>query len=283
MSKFVLHLFRLVVALFVLFGATFPARSAGEAEVYTLGVIPAAPPVTLHKLWTPVIDRLSKDTGIEFRLKLYDRMAEFEREIGRGTPDFIFSSPIQLVVARQSAGYIPLVRDNKLIDIGLFVRQDSPIRSIDDLAGKKISFVGNKNICSVYMQHLLMSHGKDLSFEREYAGSTKNVLLNVLLGKVDAGAALSPEMERAPEETRAQLREVVSTPKFTPHPLSAHPRVPAPVREAVKKALLNIAASPESVVMLKAINLSNLVEANYQKDYSKLEEIDIKGLTNWGE
>lgn len=282
MSNFTLHLLRMVASVFTLSVASLqPAAAAGE--VFFLGVVPGAPPVTMHKLWTPVVDRLSKETGFEFRLKVYDRMAEFEREIGHGVPDFIFSSPIQLVIARQSAGYIPLVRDSKLIEIGLFVRQDSPIHSIDDLSGKKISFVGNKNICSVYMQHQLMAYGKKLTFEREYAGSSRNVVLNVLLGKVDAGAVLSPDMQFEPEDTHKQLREVLATPKFTPHPFSAHPRVPAAVRQAVKKAMLDIASSPDGAEILKPMRLNNMVEANYQKDYSKLEEIDIKGLTNWGE
>ena len=77
-----------------------------------------------------------------------------------------------------------------------------------------------------------------MPFGREYTGSTKNVILNVLMGKTDAGAVFTSELERETAETQGQLREVATTPKFAPHPLSAHPRVPAPVREAVKKALL---------------------------------------------
>jgi phosphonate transport system substrate-binding protein len=233
-------------------------------------------------MWTPVIERLSKDTGIAFRLKFFDQMAEFEREIWSGTPDFIYASPIQTVVARQGARYIPLVRDSKLADIKLYVRQDSPIRSVDDLDKKQISFVGNKNICSVYMQHELKSYGRDLTFAQNYAGSTKNVILNVLMGKVDAGAVFASELEREPAESRAQLREVASTPKFAPHPISAHPRVPAQDRAAVKKAMLKLAATNEGEALLRPMRLDDLVEADYDKDYRALEKIDIKGMTNWG-
>lgn len=74
-------------------GAGLPIAAAG-AEPYTLAILPGAPPITMHKLWTPVVDRLAKATGLEFRLKLYDKMAEFERDIWAGNPDFIFGSPI---------------------------------------------------------------------------------------------------------------------------------------------------------------------------------------------
>jgi phosphonate transport system substrate-binding protein len=267
----------------MLFGAGGYPTMAADATPYTFAVIPGAPPAVMSKRWTPVVERLSKDTGIAFRLKFFDQMAEFEREIWSGTPDFIYASPIQTVVARQGARYIPLVRDSKLADIKLYVRQDSPIRSIDDLDKKEISFVGNKNICSVYMQHELKSYGRTLTFAQNYAGSTKNVILNVLMGKTAAGAVFGNELEREPAETQAQLREVATTPKFAPHPISAHPRVPAPVREAVKKAMLKLAATTEGEALLRPMRLDDLVEADYDKDYRALEYIDIKGLTNWGQ
>jgi phosphonate transport system substrate-binding protein len=270
-----------VVAI-LLFGTVLPAF-AGEGKAYTIAVIPSAPPVTLHKQWTPFVELLSRETGLEFRLKLYDKMAEFERDIWSGAPDLIFSSPIQTVVAHKAHGYVPLVRGGRAVGIGLYVRKDSPIRSIDDLAGKKVSFVGNKNLCSVFIRHLLGKNRNKLSFTNEYAGSTRNVIINVLLGKSDAGAVFVPEMEREPEETRSQLREILVTPEIAPHPLSAHPRVPRPAQEAVRKATLAIAATGDGAELLQSIRLGAPVSADYARDYLRLEEIDVKGLTNWGE
>lgn len=263
-------------------GATWPA-SAGQGDVYTLAVIPSAPPVTLHKQWTPYVERLSRETGVTFRLKLYERMTEFERDIWNGGPDFMLSSPIQLVVAHKSNGYVPLVRSGTQVSVGLFVRKDSPIRSIDDLAGKKVSFVGNKNLCSVFVRHLLGKHRSKMTFTNEYAGSTRNVIINVLLGKSDAGAVFIPEFGRESEDTRAQLRAILVTPEIAPHPLSAHPRVPKKVQESVKKATLAMAATKSGAELLKTLRLGETVAAVYDADYGGLEEIDVKGLTNWGE
>jgi phosphonate transport system substrate-binding protein len=259
------------------------SASAAEPAVYTVGVMPSAPPVTMNGLWTPFVERLSKATGMEFRLKHYERMAEFERDIWGGGPDFMFSTPIQIVVAHASSGYIPLVRARKQVAVGLFVRNDSSIRRLDDLAGKKISFVGNKNICSVSLQHLLAQHKEKLDFDKEYAGSTRNVIINVLLGKSDAGAIFLPDMDNEPETTRAQLREIVQTPRMAPHPLSAHPRIARKTQEAVTSAVLAMAATPDGAELLKTLRLADPVAADYQRDYSFLEAVDIKGLTNWGQ
>lgn len=262
--------------------ATYSPVSAEAERAYTIAVIPSAPPVVLHKQWVPFVERLSRETGLEFRLKMFERMAEFEREIWSGTPDFIFSSPIQTVVAHKTNGYVPLVRGGKDISVGLFVRRESPFKNIDDLTGKSISFVGNKNLCSVFIQHMMGEHKNKLSFNREYAGSTRNVIINVLLGKSAAGAVFIPELAKESEDTRKQLREILVTPAIAPHPLSAHPRVPRVAQEAVKKASLAIAAASDGDELFRSIRMNAPVAANYDRDYRNLEKIDIEGLTNWG-
>lgn len=278
-SSFVI---RCAVLAITIFGAAIPAV-ASQKKIYTLAVIPSVPPVTLHKQWVPFVERLSLETGLEFRLKMYEKMAEFERDIWSGIPDFIFSSPIQIVVAHKAKGYVPLVRSGKAIAVGLFVRKDSPVKSIDDLSDKTISFVGNKNLCSVFIQHQLGQHKDKLAYTREYAGSTRNVIINVLMGKSDAGAVLIPALAKESEDTHRQLREIMETPEIASHPLSAHPRVPRAAREAVKRAVVRIAATRDVTELLKTIMLEAPVTADYGRDYQSLEEIDIKGLTNWGQ
>jgi len=282
MSNHTLIIVRCVLLFVIVFGASLPACAA-QGTSYTIAVIPSGPSVALHKQWAPFVEQLSRETKLQFRLKMYEKMAEFERDIWSGVPDFIFASPIQTVVAHQTNGYVPLVRGGKDIAVGLFVRKDSAIRNIDDLTGKTISFVGNKNLCSVFVQHLLGRHKDKLKFTREYAGSTRNVILNVLLGKSDAGAVFIPELERESADTRKQLREVLVTPEIAPHPFSAHPRIPRTAQEAVKRAALSIAATADGAELLKTLRMESPVAAEYTRDYRRLEEIDIKGLTNWGQ
>jgi phosphonate transport system substrate-binding protein len=276
-------IFRFIVLAMLLFGVTVPVDSAGQDKVYTIAVIPSAPPMTTHKQWAPFVERLSRESGLLFRIKLYDKMAEFERDIWSGAPDFIFASPIQTVVAHTASGYLPLVRGGRAVGVGLYVRKDSHIRSIDDLAGKKVSFVGNKNLCSVFVRHLLGKDRNKLSFTNEYTGSTRNVIINVLMGKSDAGAVFVPEMENESEDTRNQLRELLATPEIAPHPLSAHPRVPRKAQEAVTKTTLAIAVTRDGAKLLKTLRMGAPVTADYVRDYRHLEEMDIKGLTNWGQ
>lgn len=121
--------------------------TAAEAKVYRLGVIPTWPPVVTHTDWAPFVERLAKDTGHGFRLKVYENMVDFERDIiTPEAPDFIFANALQAVVAHQDQGFLPLVRGFRPVTAELFVRKDSPITIVDDLTDKRIAFVGEKNL-----------------------------------------------------------------------------------------------------------------------------------------
>lgn len=123
------------------------AADAAQKSGYELAVVPSFPPVTTYQQWTPLAERLTKETGLGFRLKLYETMGDFERDIvSPQAPDFIFANALQAVVAHQEQGYLPLVRGSGHVWVELFVPKDSPCQSVDDLAGKRIAFVGNKNL-----------------------------------------------------------------------------------------------------------------------------------------
>lgn len=122
-----------------------------------------------------------------------------------------------------------------------------------------------------------------LNFYKVYTGSTTNVIKSVLLGKVDAGVVFITELDMEPVEVREQLRAIIVTEKVAPHPLCAHSRVPRQAREAVRKAVLAIAAAPDGGELLKKIRMPSPVAADYDQDYRPLEQINIRELSNWGE
>ena len=110
------------------------------------------------------------------------------------------------------------------------------------------------------------------------AGSTSNVFKNIILGKVDAGATLDVDLEREREDIRSLVRAIYQTEEMAPHPLSAHPRVPLKLRQAVGRAVLRMAAEKNDAEMLRAAGLAQPVVAEYARDYQKLEAIGIKRL-----
>ncbi|NTV13582.1 MAG: phosphate/phosphite/phosphonate ABC transporter substrate-binding protein [Desulfobulbaceae bacterium] len=130
---------------------------------------------------------------------------------------------------------------------------------------------------------MLSEQNDKLAFENEYTGSTENVLKSVLLGKADAGAIFSTELNKQTPDILEQIRTILKTEKIPSHPLAAHPRVPHDIQAAVKKAVLALSRIPEGQALLQQVRMPAPVAADYAKDYQALEQVDVKGLSNWGE
>lgn len=250
-----------------------PAASAAVRATYTFAVLPQRPPAAMHTLWAPLVERLERELDISIKLRFYEGMASFEDGIKRGDGDFIFSTPPQMVLARKSQSYIPLVRGTRELAGVLFVRKDSPIQKVEDLKKTEVSFVGERNLCSVITRHSLSRHQTELNLVPLYSGSTANVFKNVLLGKTPAGVSLDVEVEKAPPEVSSQLRTIMTTPKVAPHPVSAHPRVPKKLRERMKAVLLELPGESSGKELLKQVGIGETVPADYARDYRPLETI----------
>lgn len=259
--------------------ALFPAAlatAAGLAETgssYSLAVIPSAPPEATRVQWTPFLERLSRETGLRFQLKLYEKIEPFEKDLENGIPDLIFAHPLQTVEAKRDQGYEPLVRGSRTIAGVVFVRMDSPVKTAKNLEGKVIAMVGSRNVCAILVRQEL-ENGEGVRFRFHFAGSAPKVIQSVLQGEADAGASLDSALAAEPSETRDRIRIVVTTPPTAPHPLSAHPRVPRNDREHLTAGILRMGADAQGQGLLKAVRLATPVRADYAQDYRPLEKVD---------
>ncbi|MBI5213169.1 MAG: phosphate/phosphite/phosphonate ABC transporter substrate-binding protein [Nitrospirae bacterium] len=248
---------------------------AADKSAYILAVVPQVPPVEVHKRWTPFVERLSNELGINIHLKVYQTMFQFEDDIRNGVPDFAFVNPYQATIAAKEQGYIPLVR-NKKSDKGIFfVRKESPFNSIKELDGKEIGFVGPTNICSLTLRHGLREKEK-VHFIPKYMGTTTNVYRSVILGKVPAGGTLSAALNREPAEVRNQIRIIYETMPISPHPLMAHPRVAKDLKRGAVNTALRLAEDSKTQVLLEGILMPEPVKADYKRDYKPLEMLGLE-------
>jgi len=119
---------------------------AAAPREYVFTVLPQQPPVAMHTLWRPLLDRLEQELGVRLKLKLYENMTEFEEDAVHGEGDFIFSTPVQMPLFRKRQGYTPLVRGTRYLNGMVFVRKDSSITTVEELAGKEVAFVGARNL-----------------------------------------------------------------------------------------------------------------------------------------
>jgi phosphonate transport system substrate-binding protein len=252
------------------------APSWAIAATYRIAVVPQMSPLTVHKNWAPFLQRLSRETGHTFEIMVYRDVPRFESELTRGLPDFAYMNPFHQVLVRKSQGYIPMVRSSVESLVGIVVvRRDSPIKSLKDLDGKTVAFPApNAFGASLYVRALLAEKA-NVHFTPIYLDTHTDVFRHVILERVDAGGAVTATLQRESREIRQQLRVVFETPPTAPHPLSAHPRVPAKDRQLVAEAILKLAADPSNTPLLSAVQLERPVRADYRRDYAPLEHLGL--------
>ncbi|WP_085812728.1 phosphate/phosphite/phosphonate ABC transporter substrate-binding protein [Geoanaerobacter pelophilus] len=266
----------IVFTLVLLFA--LPVMSAEPAKKrYVLAVVPNQPAITLHKNWTPLVQYLSKQLGVDIELKLYDKIDVFLEDTQKGAADFTYSAPNMFYLAYQKQKYVPLVRSSHQLQGQVFVRKDSPYTKVSDLKGKTIASVGPKSICSVITRHALLTGQGAIDYNSSFSGSTINVAKSVLLGKVDAGVTLDTSVINDAPEMLSEFRVILRTEKIAPHPLAAHPRVPKKLQNAVTRAVLALDQSEEGRRMLKDVKLVDPVKADFKRDYSFFAKVDLEG------
>ncbi|MBT7944233.1 MAG: phosphate/phosphite/phosphonate ABC transporter substrate-binding protein [Alphaproteobacteria bacterium] len=255
---------------------TGPA-SAMAAPVYTISRAPQLSPTVLAKIWQPYVDYLIKNTGYSFRLKLYGKRTDFEKDLVQGTPDFFYGNPGYFIVSHQLHNYAPLVRSGARQLKGIIVvSKDSPFQTIADLNGLSLAFPGPTALAASLYIRTLLKEREGIDFKPLYVGNHENVYRNVANKVTMAGGGVHRTLNREPEELRKHLRVIYETPGMSPHPISVHPRVPAAVATAVKEATLLLQTTVGGQKMLKNLKIQKPVAADFTKDYLSIEELALK-------
>ncbi len=256
--------------------AHHPAH-AGDGE-YSIGVVPQFDARRILEVWQPIIEELERRSGIKLRLEGSASIPVFEKQFQDGNFDFAYMNPYHLLVANDSQGYLPLVRDHGRALHGiLVVHKDSPYSSPSELGGQTIAFPAPNALGAALMMRADLDRRFGIDFTPSYVKSHSSVYLNVLLGQAVAGGGVRKTLNAQPPEVRDALRIIYTTDAVAPHPLTAHPRVPEEVRERIKAAFLELAQTPEGQALLARIPMSQAGEANME-DYQPLREM---GLENY--
>lgn len=262
----------------VLLGSVMPsawAQTDGK-PVYSVAVVPQFPAVEISRVWGPILERVGQQAGVTLVLKLAKDIPAFEDEVMAGKPDFAYLNPYHQLMAFKAQRYVPLVRDSKLLTGLLVVRQDDPIRSAKELDGKTLAFPAPNAFGASLMIRAQLAEVDKINITPFYAKTHSNAYRQTLVGKTAASGGLRATLDKEPPEVRSALRVLIETPGAAPHPLSAHPRVPAKVQQAVKAAIMKLARDPSLAEFFKDVPMSSPVDADQVRDYHVLESYHLE-------
>ena len=250
-------------------------KEAPEATTYSFGVVPQFSSERISKTWEPVLELLEKETGLQFELSGSLDIPAFERSFTKGQYDFAYMNPYHVIVAHDSEGYEPLIRDVGRSLYGIIVvKKDSPFTTVNDLDGKKVAFPAPNALGAALIPRAEFSRKYKIDVDELYVGSHSSVYLNVALGLVSAGGGVQKTFGQQPESISSQLKIINKTQEVPPHPITAHKRVPDKVKKAVRDALLKIAATENGAKLLRKIPINEAGISNIE-DYRLLKEMKL--------
>lgn len=262
------RLFRLLAL-----GLLLTAGLVEAAESYSFAVVPQFEQRKLFAIWKPVIDELNKRTGLELKLVATLTVPEFERELSRGNFDFVYANPYHILREVPRQGYLPLVRDQYPLRGILVVRKDSPLKSPAELDGKTLAIpsfnaLGASLLLRADLEQLYKARVAPIN-----AKTHSSVYLHVANGLAVAGGGVEKTLQEQDPAVRDQLRILYTTRDMPSHPIAAHPRVPAAVRDRLQRALLDMARSEAGRQWLREIPMGNMIPTTIS---------DYQPMSKWG-
>lgn len=255
---------------------TSHANETTEDQTYTFGVVPQFSSERISRTWEPILELLEKETGIQFELNGSLDIPAFERNFTKGAFDFAYMNPYHAIVAHESEGYEPIIRDVGRSLYGIIVvKKDSSFSSVLDLDGKKVAFPAPNALGAALIPRAEFSRKYKIDIEEMYVSSHSSVYLNVALGLAAAGGGVQKTLSQQPEHITSQLKIINKTQEVPPHPVTAHKRVPDEVKRKVQEAFLKIAETDTGAKLLKKIPIKTAGESSIE-DYQLLTDMNLE-------
>jgi ABC-type phosphate/phosphonate transport system substrate-binding protein len=236
-----LAVFALGAALLLAPGHPLGAEPARRPATRKLAVVPFYAPELMWRLYTPLIEHLSRQTGEPWTLVLPATHAAFDDAVCRRKVDVALTGPVPLARINRRCGLLPFLvalgPDGKADYHSMLVTASPDVTSVAALRGRQVVFFKGSTAAHVVPVKMLAEAGLEPgSYEPLFVESQDRVMTMVLTGKAAAGGVKSALYRRfAGEPSLRLLQTSAPLPNFA---FAALPSLPKAVRERFSAALL---------------------------------------------
>lgn len=246
------------VILLAMVGPSLPSPSEEGKPVVRFGVIPRYNPMIMYQSYQPIMDYLTANTPYRFELRLSVDYTEAVALLRRGVTPIASLGDVTYSEAHRNFGAVPILKPLNAKGEAFYrsiiiVREDSAIRTLEDLRGKSFAF-GDPHSTSgnlIPRYHLFRRGITLFDFQKHVNLESHDAVAKaVLKGKVDAGAVKDVVAYRYREHG---LRFLDTSDPIPSVPIVVRKDAPPELVAAVKKALLAIdPADPVQLERMKA-------------------------------
>lgn len=240
-------------------------------EKVRIGITPHLEAETLRKAHQGLLDYLSKGLGVPVVLEVAQSYDDLGERIARGEFDVAVFSPYAFARAQRGRRLIPIV---SVLSEGsasaggyILVRSDSPVRTLEELHGKRFAFVDRASTSGyLYPAKLLLDRGlvpQRFFGSIEFLGNHEAALLAVHEGRADGaatyhGALVSLQRNRGIDPL--SFRIIAKTPRTPRDIFAAREALDPQVITRLRELLLALSArTPGGRKLLRPLDFNGFV------------------------
>ena len=270
-----------------------PKPKPSPAKTIRIGLIPEQNIFNQLARYQPLAKYLSVSIGAKIELTILPRYGNIIDNFREENLDGAFFGSFTYALAHEKLNVSVIARpvslDNTSTYYGLiFVREDSHIRTIKEMKGKRFAFV-DKATTAGYLLPLDYFHDggvkdyKRYFRETYYTGTHEDAIYDVLTGKADAGAAKNTVFFRLAREDPRLLSKLVvlaRSPRVPENGLALKKGLGDGLESKIKEALLTMHNDPKGKEVLKQFDAMRFIETTEEDyrpvyDYARHVNLDL--------
>lgn len=211
-----------------------------QAEAYSFGVVPLRSAVLTAQYWNPILEFISRKTGVTLQLEMARSVAADAAAVESGAYDFNNSYLIFRPAALKQKYNVILRSRSGDIRSQIVALENSPIKNIKALAGREVGFPSKSGFIAyaLPMDHLLR---QGVNVKPVFGGNQEGILGQLKAGQVSAVGVSSQVIKAYATRENLSYKIIWESAPYKELPISAHPRVPKSVVNKIQEAFVAIA------------------------------------------
>jgi phosphonate transport system substrate-binding protein len=258
-------------------GVFGPGLASAEIK---FGTVPRLSVPELQAMFNPLTEYLTKEIGEKVTLVIPKSFDAVQEAVMAGQMDIGFVNPLIYIQIKNKINIEPLalsseVKSGTRLRGIIIVRTDSGITKLQDLKGKKFSFVEEDSPAGHIFQKLLLSRAgfnvnKDIIM-MPYGKSHENVTMAVFNRTADAGGVREEQLDKMKGTLDvSQLKIVGYTDYFPNWPVFATGKLKKETADKIRAALLKLKPNdPKNEKILGPARLTGFIPVA-DKEYDDL-------------
>ncbi|MEN8265027.1 MAG: phosphate/phosphite/phosphonate ABC transporter substrate-binding protein [Nitrospirota bacterium] len=262
-----------------------------QGKPLLIGLIPERNIFEQIERYKPLAEYLSKETGINIKLKVLTRYGNIIDNFLSVGIDGAFFGSFVYTLAHAKLGIEVIARPESIEGIStyhglVFVRKNNGIKTAKDMKGKIFAFV-DKAVTAGYLLPLAYFKENGIKDYRTYlketyfSGTHEGVIYDVLNKKADIGAAKNTEFYRLADIDSRIKNELIilkRSPDVPENGFAVRKDLDISIKNKLKEALLNMHNVPDGRIVLSDFGAHRFIvttDDDYVNVYKYAKEINL--------